>query len=194
MKEKSKIGMFGHVLIRDPNTQEILLDKNNSIHYENMSIALAQAISDITSGHMYLMLFGNGGSIVSGTGSISYFPPNTTGMNSQLYNQTYEKIIDQNASTPSQNAGNIQINHVVNTLYTDIIITCLLDYNEPSSQSSFDNSNVLEANYIFDELGIKAWNQIPDNGLLLTHIVFNPIQKSLNRQIEVIYTIRIQMA
>ena len=89
MKDESKLEMFGHVLIKDFNTKEILVDKYNSIHYENMSIAISQALSNITSGHMYMMLFGNGGSIVSGTGSITYFPPNTTGMNSQIYNQTY---------------------------------------------------------------------------------------------------------
>ena len=194
MKDESKLEMFGHVLIKDFNTKEILVDKYNSIHYENMSIAISQALSNITSGHMYMMLFGNGGSIVSGTGSITYFPPNTTGMNSQIYNQTYSKVIDQNGSSANQSTGNVQINHIVNTLYTDIIITCILDYNEPQSQSSMDNSNVLESSFIFDELGIKAWNQIPDNGLLLTHVIFNPIQKSLNRQIEIVYTIRIQMA
>ena len=31
------------------------------------------------------------------------------------------------------------------------------------------------------------------SGELLTHVIFHPVQKSLNRIIEVIYTLRIQM-
>ena len=44
---------------------------------------------------------------------------------------------------------------------------------------------------MFDELGLKSYN--PDGiGKLLTHVVFHPVQKSLNRLLQIDYTIRVQ--
>ena len=44
--------------------------------------------------------------------------------------------------------------------------------------------------YVFDELGLKGWN--PDGtGDLLTHVIFHPVQKSLNRLVQIDYTVRI---
>ena len=48
--------------------------------------------------------------------------------------------------------------------------------------------------YVFDELGLKSWEGT-ENGAtnkLLTHVIFHPVQKSLNRLIQVDYTLRIQ--
>jgi hypothetical protein len=44
---------------------------------------------------------------------------------------------------------------------------------------------------VFDELGLRSYNT---NGtsLLLTHVVFHPVLKSLNRLIQIDYTVRIQ--
>jgi hypothetical protein len=69
-----------------------------------------------------------------------------------------------------------------------------LDYGEPNDQAAFDNSTNMEDSYVFDELGIKSWSDsgIPDTGKLLTHVIFHPIQKSLNRLIQIDYTIRVQ--
>ena len=50
---------------------------------------------------------------------------------------------------------------------------------------------------LFDELGLKARSTDESSGLtttgkLLTHVVFHPVQKSLNRLIQIDYTVRIQ--
>ena len=46
---------------------------------------------------------------------------------------------------------------------------------------------------MFDELGIRAYSPNgAGTGPLLTHVIFHPVQKSLNRIIQVDYTIRIQ--
>ena len=44
---------------------------------------------------------------------------------------------------------------------------------------------------LFDELGLKSYSSI-DQSLLLTHVIFHPVQKSLNRLIQIDYTVRIQ--
>ena len=172
----------GHVLIRDPETGLVLLDKKNAIHYENMSLAIGYALANQPQGIIYSMAFGNGGSAVSGTGTITYFPTNTIDPKADLYDPTYTKHID------GSNTNFIEVKHLLGTPYTDIIITCTLDYNEPSGQSAFDDSSNTDGTYVFDELGLKT-----SQGMLITHVIFNPIQKSLNRLIEVVYTVRIQM-
>ena len=76
---------------------------------------------------------------------------------------------------------------------TDVITTCTLDYAEPTGQDVVDNSTDMEATYIFDELGLKSKAATLGAGLLLTHVVFHPVQKSANRLIQVVYTLRIRV-
>ena len=45
--------------------------------------------------------------------------------------------------------------------------------------------------YVFDELGLKSWNT-DNNMMLITHVIFHPVQKSLNRLIQIDYTVRVQ--
>ena len=68
----------GFVKIHDPQTGEVLVDKKNAIHYENISVAMAETLSNRDVGWIYEMAFGNGGSSVDPTGVITYLPPNTT--------------------------------------------------------------------------------------------------------------------
>jgi hypothetical protein len=183
----------GFLKIHDPNSGEVFVDKHNAIHYENMSVSLANAISNKPIGQIYAMAFGNGGASVDPTGVITYLPPNTTGENADLYNQTYSKVVDDNSSTNTDPARNkITVLHTTGTVYTDILITCLLDYGEPAGQQAFDNSTNFNGEYVFDELGVKTWNGSAEDLRLVTHVIFHPVQKSLNRQIQIDYTIRIQ--
>jgi hypothetical protein len=183
----------GFVKIHDPKTGEILLDKKNAINYENISICMANTLADNTNGFIYQMAFGNGGSAVDLTGVITYLPPNTTGINASLYNQTYTKVVDGN-SAANQDPGNNYMNviHTSGQVYTDIVVTCLLDYGEPAGQQAFDNSTNFNGEYVFDELGLQCWNGSSTDLLLITHVIFHPVQKSLNRQIQIDYTLRIQ--
>jgi hypothetical protein len=187
----------GFVKIHNPATGEVLVDKKNAIHYENISYAMAQTLSDRTSaqggGWIYSMAFGNGGSSVDPTGIITYLPPNTTGQNATLYNETYAKVVNDNSSANTDPANNkMTVLHTSGKVYTDILVTCLLDYGEPPGQQAFDNSTNFDGEYVFDELGLKTWNGSADNLRLITHVIFHPVQKSLNRQIQIDYTIRIQ--
>jgi len=183
----------GFVKIFDPNTKEVFVDKKNAIHYENISISMANTLANKNIGQIYLMAFGNGGSSVDPTGVITYLPPNTTGQNADLYNPTYAKVVDDNSAAntdPSRN--NLTVLHTTGRVYTDILVSCLLDYGEPAGQQAFDNSTNFNGEYVFDELGLKTWNGSPDDLRLITHVIFHPVQKSLNRQIQIDYTVRIQ--
>jgi hypothetical protein len=182
----------GHIKIFDPNTKEVFIDKRNAIHYENMSVAMVQSLSNQGLGTVFQMAFGSGGTIVDPTGLITYLTPNTIGVNSSLYNQTYVKIVDQNAIANTDPARNLmQIRHVSGATYSDILISCLLDYGEPLGQQAFDNSVDMNGNFVFDELGLISYNP-SGTGKLLTHVVFHPVQKSLNRLLQIDYTIRVQ--
>lgn len=183
----------GHIKITDPSTKEVYVDKMNQIHYENMSIALAQSIANKNLGFIYAMAFGNGGSAVDPTGVITYLPPNTTGANADLYNQTYIKVVDGNsAANTDPTRNNLTVLHTAGTVYTDVLVTCLLDYGEPAGQQAFDNSTNFNGEFVFDELGLKSWEGAADDLMLITHVIFHPVQKSLNRQIQIDYTVRIQ--
>lgn len=183
----------GFVKIFDPKSGEIFVDKKNAIHYENISISMAQTLSNRDIGYIYLMAFGNGGSAVDPTGVITYLPPNTTGQNADLYNQTYSKVVDDNsaANTDAEN-NKMTVLHTTGKVYTDILVSCLLDYGEPAGQQAFDNSTNFSGEYVFDELGLKTWNGSATDLRLITHVIFHPVQKSLNRQIQIDYTLRIQ--
>lgn len=192
LNENNGVLLQGHVKIFDPKSGEVLIDKRNAIHYENMSISLAESLGNGGTGWIYEMNFGNGGTSIDPTGIITYLTPNSTGTNASLYNQTYTKVIDDrsvNNVDPIRNK--IETRHVSGTNYTDILVTCLLDYGEPSGQDAFDNATDDSNSYIFDELGLRAYSAT-GTGRLLTHVIFHPVQKSLNRLIQIDYTVRVQ--
>jgi hypothetical protein len=185
--------VIGMVKIYDAVTNEVLVDKTNSIHYENMSEALALSIANKDTGLIHEMHFGNGGSSVDPTGIITYLPTSSSGQNASLYNRTYYKVVDDTSGLNNDPTRNkITVVHTAGKIYTDIIISCLLDYGEPAGQAAFDNSTDLNGEFVFDEIGLKSWGGAPDAGKLLTHVIFHPIQKSLNRLIQIDYTVRIQ--
>lgn len=190
--DKTTIQVDGHVLIKDVDTDEILLDQHNAINYENISQAIVRLLANnqVGSNHDFInkMHFGNGGSSVDGSGTVTYLSPNTNSATGTLHNKTFEKIVDANdAGVDTSTTNTMTTSHTSGNLYSDLIVTCTLNYSEPSGQDTLDNSTSTNGTYIFDELGLYT-----ATGNLLTHIIFHPIQKSANRQIQVIYTVRVR--
>lgn len=182
----------GHIKIFDPETSEVFVNKRNAIHYENISVAMANSLANQGKGFIYEMSFGNGGTAVDPTGLIAYLTPNTVGINTSLYNQTYQKVVDQNSIENLDPIRNkMEIRHISGSTYSDIVVSCFLDYGEPVGQEAFDNSQDMQGNFVFDELGLRAFDPA-GQGKLLTHVIFHPVQKSLNRLLQIDYTIRIQ--
>jgi hypothetical protein len=195
IKDHAGFHIEGHIKIFDPTNDEVFVDKRNAIHYENMSVALAASLANQGYGVIEGMSFGNGGSTVDPNGIITYLTPNNVGVNSGLYNQTYYKVIDPKNSLNIDPTRNFtEIRHVRGTVYTDIFCSVLLDYGEPNGQSAYDNAQNMNSDFVFDEIGLRASSQdlVQGGGRLLTHVIFHPVQKALNRLIQIDYTVRIQ--
>ena len=190
--ENNGVLIQGHIKIHDPESGAVFVNKRNAIHYENMSIALAESVANQGQGFINSMAFGNGGTSVDPTGIITYLTPNSTGTNASLYNQTYTKVVDDRSVTnldPQRNK--IETRHVNGTNYTDVLVTCLLDYGEPNGQDAVNQASQANSLYVFDELGLVSYSP-SGTGKLLTHVVFHPVQKSLNRLVQIDYTVRVQ--
>jgi len=193
MKEQFGVKMSGHIKAFYPDNGEVLMDVTNGIHYENMSEALALSLANRDNGFIHEMHFGNGGTSVDPTGVIAYLPPNVTGQNADLYNPTYYKVVNDLSSLNTDPTRNkLEVRHTAEAVYTDILVTCLLDFGEPAGQAAFDNTENLDGEFVFDELGLKSWAGTEGDGKLLTHAVFHPAQKALNRLLQIDYTLRIQ--
>lgn len=197
MNSMANLNIIGMVKIFDPITKEVFVDKRNAIHYENFSIALAQNVANKGTNFITEMHFGSGGTTVDPTGVITYLPTNTNVANANLYDPRYFKIVDNtNAANTDPLNNKMVISHIPGNKYTDILVSCLLDYGEPSGQAVFDNSQSMDDSFVFDELGLFG-HVAGESGLgaglpLLTHVIFSPVQKSLNRLIQIEYTVRVQ--
>ena len=191
-KEQNSVHVEGHIKIFNPESGHVFVNKRNAIHYENMSVSLAESLGNIGKGFISEMSFGNGGTIVDPTGIITYLTPNSTGTNASLYNQTYTKVVySRNVHNLDPSRNKIETRHVSGTNYTDIVVSCLLDYGEPNGQDAFDTAADTEQQFVFDELGLRGY-AATGTGRLITHVIFHPVQKSLNRLIQIDYTVRVQ--
>ncbi|OUV26874.1 MAG: hypothetical protein CBC57_01585 [Euryarchaeota archaeon TMED97] len=189
INDTSLIGIEGHIKIWDPESGEILVKRRNAINYENMSIALASLLaneSGNTGSHQIAtMRFGNGGTTIDGLGNVTYKATNTNSASGALYNQTFSQAVDEAVSGSALNGT--EISHTAPNTFTDVITTCTLDYGSVTGQDATDTATNMDGTYVFDELSIYSGNND-----LLTHVVFHPVQKSANRKIQVIYTLRIR--
>lgn len=194
MKNKIELSVQGFLKIYDPENGEVFLNRHNAIHFENLSEALAFSLANKGTHFIREMHFGKGGTSVDNTGLVNYLPPNVNSQSSDLYSPSFFKYVDdsdQLNTDPRRNS--MSVRHIPGTVYSDVLVTCLLDYGEPAGQLAFDNANTVESPFVFDELGLKGFSEAgPGTGKLLTHVVFHPIQKSLNRLVQIDYTIRIQ--
>ena len=211
MKEDLHLSVEGHVKIWDPNTQEVFVDKRNAINAEVVSDLIAQAFAKEQYYYIFEMHFGNGGAIIDENGNITYRDVYTnldSGYQAGLFSPTYFKVVDETNTSdnddPSRN--NVISYHTEGLNYSDVVITCTLEGNQPNlaettrnlagvPQQSYDSATNFDGDFIFNEIGLKCNGPSGDlnMGHLMTHIVFHPVQKSANRVIQVVYTLRIRI-
>jgi hypothetical protein len=199
LNERITTRVSGHVVIKDKNTNEILLDKGNAIHNRNMALALARGLANETNHWIHTMEFGNGGTYVepgsSGAYQWHYNSPNVIDPAAKLYHKTYSEDIDD-ITTSNGNQVVTSTGSIENTFL--VICTCTLSAAESNlgdqrQDDSFSDvltsSSDTETNYSFDELCLKT-----SDDLLLAHIIFNPIEKTANREIIITYTLTISIS
>ena len=189
INDTSLIGIEGHIKIWDPESGEVLVRRRNAINYENMSIAIASLLANEagnTGTHsIATMRFGNGGTTIDGLGTVTYKATNTNSSSGALYNQTYSQAVDEAVTGSALNGT--EVNHTAPNTYSDVITTCTLDFDSVTGEDATDTATNMNGTYVFDELAIYSGNND-----LLTHVIFHPVQKSKNRKIQVIYTLRIR--
>ena len=80
------------------------------------------------------------------------------------------------------------VSHVNGNVFTDILVHCTLEKNEPTGQNTLNNDNQIISEYTFSEVGLRT-----NTGDLITHICHYPIAKSSNITLIFDYLIRIQI-
>jgi len=201
--------MIGHVKIRDKNSDVVYVDKFNKIHFGNMSWAVSSALSGKSEGTIAYMLFGNGGSTVDGSGKILYRAPNVSNLQDPTalpYNTTFYKAL----STFVDGVTTTDYIRVIdsNENFSDLQVVVSLGFGEPVGQPVDDTTQNISDDFVFDEIALftqtslpltpfvdpsTLQSELPGGGRMVTHVVFHPQQKAENRELEIEYTIRVQM-
>lgn len=171
------------VTIKDLETKEVLVQKSNRIHPQNMSRIIARALANETNSIFYRMAFGNGGSYLDAAGNTVFNTPNDgseSGWESRLYNETYSEVIDEDSDLFKTDPGSADINTIrpggsatpeddpegggVVSIEvgkkSNVVITVVLNKNEPSGQLPSQDVGLTmsddEAHFMFDEIGLYS--------------------------------------
>lgn len=203
------------VELKDLVTGEILERKCNAIHPQNLAHVIALGLAGTTNTELSSIVqvqLGNGGTYNDTAGNILYNKPNTSGVGASLYNSTFT-ISDFNSNTGNDTiiaSDNLLVDASGNPIPPTSLVTVqlLIPNNLPSADptvqfptdASLANmpANPVSNGYVydFDELGCFA--MVSNNGvltpLLLTHIIFNPIAKTQNREIQLTYSLTISVS
>ena len=190
MEMNFKTKIKGHVLVKDKNTNEVLVDKFNAVHPQNMAKVIARGLANESNQQIFKIALGNGGTYIDSTQNIVYNSPNIIGQSADLYNVTYTEVVDDVSADVG--IGNSVISQAAPSpdISSLVICTIQLSANEPAGQASTDGvtTNPNSA-FTFDELGLKTVD-----GLLLSHIVFNPIEKNAQRELIISYTLTVSVS
>ncbi len=213
MKESLNTTVIGEVLIKD-DQGNVLLNKKNAIHPANMATAIARGLSNTKNYQIFKLKLGNQGTYVDSSQQIVFRPANTTGISANLYNPTWVEVVDEDAAVAAQYPGNSVAYTNTDNGMSRVIVTCVISANEAikrptdqadSTTASFGgldgvDTTPTEGTYFFDELGLfTGGSGLPnllneENELMLSHLVFSPIEHTGNRELTIVYTLTIQVS
>ncbi len=184
-------GIVGIYDVTDPeNVVELV--KKNAVHEGNIVYNIARAFVGGDDGRSSIgwMAFGDGGSEIANTGRITYRPTNTSRSRNELadlYNRVYQKNVNDEGFDH-------YVSPVIHTRpIADINLDVMLYMGEPNGQLPMDNANQFGDTFTFDEIGLFTNEEDPNDAMMLTHVIFHPIQKSLNRTLQIKYTLRFEI-
>lgn len=165
----SQVGFETNVKLID-DLGNVLLDKSNAVHPQNMARVIARALANEGKSSIYRVAFGNGGTTTSAGGVITYNSPNDgqapdlVGWQSRLYNETYSEIIDDQSpmlgsgdkAVPNQDPASTGlagpgVRSSEQGLTSLVTIDVTLNPSEPIGQGATVTS---ENAFLFDELGL----------------------------------------
>lgn len=214
MQEMLKTIVAGHVLVKD-DIGKVLVDKHNAIHPKNMATAIARGLSNTVNHQIFKIKLGNQGTYIDNSQQIVFKPPSTTGDNADLYNPTYVEITDdQDTSVGSGNS--VTFTNIPGTTNTRVIITAVVSANEavnratdeadsatPTPDPATDASLDPDGQFFFDELGLftkqtsgNTYQDLLDGAgeLMLSHLIFSPIEHTGSRELTIVYTLTISVS
>lgn len=206
IQEALKTIVTGHVLIKDRATGEVLRDEYNAIHPKNMATAIARGLSNAANYQIFKMKLGNRGTYIDGSQQIVFNPPITSGDDADLYNPTYVEVVDD-ANVGVGVGNSVTFTNIPATTNTRVIVTCVVSANEAFDNAQ-DTDNVGQIDggdnvspFFFDELGLftketsgTSVDLNPPGELMLSHLIFSPIEHTGNRELVIVYTLTISVS
>jgi len=185
MINQTNIKIDGFVKIVDLTLNKVIHEGKNAINPETMSIVIANMLKGNASQYIYELHLGNGG-IIDGTTTKDVTTNLAAGVLADLYNPLYYKVVDtMDINNDSANRNNVTVEHLDGLSYTDVVILCTLEENQPENTSGL---------LTFNEIGLKSKGSNGLNsGFLLTHYVSENVQKLPTSAIQVQYTLRIRL-
>lgn len=180
LSDELSVNFSTRVIIEDLESGEVLLDKANAIHSQNMARAIARGLANEDNSIIYRIAFGNGGSFTDAAENIILNPPNDgtggEGWESRLYQETYSEIVDGpsvgidpgsvgpanvrlgGGSVPEDDDPANSVHSVEVGRKSNIIAQVTINRNEPITQlAATAGPNTIsepeETTFSFDELG-----------------------------------------
>ena len=175
MQELLPIKINGHLHIED-DLGNVLVDKENAIHPQNMARAISRALANESNYFIKEIAFGNGGTDINAALDITFNPandgqsPDIRTWDSQLYNETYREIVDDSDISIGTGVGSASgdpttVEHVSGPgvfsnelgILSQVTVNATLNRDEPTGQIA-SGTQVQGANFdsafTFDEVGL----------------------------------------
>lgn len=181
MKQAAHLRVVGRLKITNADSGQELLNQTNAIHGQNFAFAVVRALSNEPNGVVSRLCLGDGGTFLNSSSVLTFRLPNSTGEQADLYSQTYEQLVDDQAAGVSPSNFTVPVAPVAPSITSTVLVNALLTSTDPTNNPA--------VTYTFDEVGLKT-----ADGLLLTHIIFTPIDKTTAQTFLITYTLEVSAA